>query len=472
MSSIFLEILNMSIIAIYVILFILVLRFLLKKAPKSVSYILWLVVAMRLIIPFNFESSLSLLPANTNSRPIHQEIIYDQTPEINSGVDLVDSFVNEKLPVANLEASANPLQIYTEIASYVWLMGILVLLIYSLVSIWILKRNLKNSRLIDQNIYEANNLKTPFVLGLINPKIYLPAGINDEDKEYVILHEEIHISRKDHIIKIIAFMILTIHWFNPFVWLAYILMSKDMELSCDEKVLKDINKDVKVSYANSLYSFATGRHIVNGSPLAFAEGSVKGRIKNVLSYKKPAFWVLISSILVVTIVGLGLLTNPITKKAEVGTVEKLWEGRTNYIGDNSAVANLVRLLSVPDDLQYEYIQLYTDERPYGVEIVYKVSKEEFEDLDEEFDSVFGKNALILLALIENADEVKFGILEDEEGSSLSFKYYNFEKEWADKTVGGNIKDYSQSLEKLEELTKGNYTKFNSINESNLDIRDE
>lgn len=191
MSSIFLEILNMSIISIYVILFVLVFRFLLKKAPKSVSYILWLVVAMRLIIPFNFESSFSLLPANTNSRPIHQDIIYEQTPEINSGVELVDSFVNEKLPARTVEISGNPLQIYIEIVSHVWLMGILVLLIYSFLSIYILKRKLKSVRFIKQNIYEVNNLKTPFVLGLIRPKIYLPAGISDEDKEHVILQKTI-----------------------------------------------------------------------------------------------------------------------------------------------------------------------------------------------------------------------------------------------------------------------------------------
>lgn len=252
------------------------------------------------------------------------------------------------------------------------------------------------------------------------------------------------------------YVILSIHWFNPFVWLSYILMSRDMELSCDEKVLMEMNKDVKVSYANSLYSFAAGKHILNGSPIAFAEGSVKGRIKNVLTYKKPAFWVLIGSVLIVLVLGLGLLTNPISKKNETKTVENLWEGRTNYIGDNSAVANLIYQLPVPDGLEFDHMQLYTEERPYGVEIVYNISSENIKGSDEEADDIFEKNALILLALIENADNVKVIIMEDEDDSSLSFESYNFELEWANKTVDGNIKDYSQSPEKLEELINQNY----------------
>ena len=166
--------------------------------------------------------------------------------------------------------------------------------------------------MIEKNIYEAKNLKTPFVLGLIRPKIYLPVGLNvKEEQDYILLHEQTHIHRKDHIIKILAFLILSIHWFNPLVWIAFMLMSTDMELSCDERVLKEMNEDIKKPYANSLLSLAAGRHIINGSPLAFGEGNVKGRIKNVLNYKKPRFWIIcFIEFIVIVAVGVGLMANP------------------------------------------------------------------------------------------------------------------------------------------------------------------
>jgi beta-lactamase regulating signal transducer with metallopeptidase domain len=310
MSELFLSVLNMSLTASYVILFVILVRLLLKKAPKVISYVLWGVVAFRLIIPFSFESMFSLLPRNTNTVPIPHDITYQQSPQINSGIEVVDSFVSESLPAPAIGASVNPLQIYIEIGSYIWILGIMVLLIYSLVSILILKKQLKSVQLIEQNIYEAENLKTPFVLGLIRPKIYLPTELSIEERNYILLHEQTHIHRKDHIIKILAFLILSIHWFNPLVWIAFILMSRDMELSCDERVLKEMDKDIKKPYANSLLLLATGRYILNGSPLAFGEGNVKGRIKNVLNYKRPRFWVLVFSIVVVTAVGIGLMANP------------------------------------------------------------------------------------------------------------------------------------------------------------------
>jgi len=252
----------------------------------------------------------SLLPRDTSAVPIPQDIIYQQKPQINSGIEVVDSFVNETLPAPAVGDSVNPLQIYTEIGAFIWIFGIVVLLVYSLVSVLRLKRQLKNAKLIEQNIYEAKNLKTPFVLGFIRPRIYLPAGLGVEEKSYTLLHEQTHIHRKDHVIKILAFLILSIHWFNPLVWIAFRLMSMDMELSCDERVLKKMDEDIKKPYATSLLSLATDRNILNGSPLAFGEGNVKGRIKNVLNYKKPSFWVVVVSIVAVIVVGVALVTNP------------------------------------------------------------------------------------------------------------------------------------------------------------------
>ena len=184
------------------------------------------------------------------------------------------------------------------------------MLFYSLISILILKRQLNSAQCIENNIFEVKNLKTPFVFGLVRPKIYLPVTLYQEERSYILLHEHTHIHRKDNIIKILAFLILSIHWFNPLAWIAFMLMSTDMELSCDESVLRKMNQDMKKPYANSLLSLATGRHVLNGCPIAFGEGNVKGRVKNVLNYRKPTFWIMILAVLAVVVVSIGLLANP------------------------------------------------------------------------------------------------------------------------------------------------------------------
>ena len=274
MRELFLSILNMSLTASYIIIFVILIRLSLKKAPKVISYALWGVVAFRLIIPFSFESIFSLLPRDINTVAIPQDIVYQQNPQINSGIESANAFINGMLSAPTIGASVNSLQIYIQIGTYIWVLGMMALLVYSLVSILLLRRQLKNAQLAEQNIYEAENLKTPFVLGFIRPKIYLPVGLDVEEKRYILLHEQTHIHRYDHIIKPFAFLILSIHWFNPLVWIAFMLMSMDMELSCDERVLKEMDDDIKKPYATSLLSLATGKHILNGSPLAFGEGNV------------------------------------------------------------------------------------------------------------------------------------------------------------------------------------------------------
>lgn len=308
MSKLFLSILSMSLTSSYVILFVVFVRVFLKKAPKYISYALWSVVAFRLIIPFSFESIFSLLPQNTV--PIQQDIISQQSSYINSGIESVDTYVKEILPVSTAGDSVNWLQVYIQIGGYIWILGMMALLVYSFASVRLLNGRLKNAKFIEQNIYEAANIKTPFVLGLIRPKIYLPIGLSKEERGYILHHEQTHIKRNDHIIKLFAFLILSIHWFNPLIWIAFMLMGMDMELSCDERVLKELNSDIRKPYATSLLTLATERRILNGSPLAFGEGNVKGRIKNVLNYKKPRFWIVAVALVTVVAVCIGLLTNP------------------------------------------------------------------------------------------------------------------------------------------------------------------
>mgnify|MGYP000913796721 CR=1 FL=1 len=306
-EKIFLQILNMSFTASFVIILVLIARLLLKKSPKGLSYALWGVVLFRLICPFSFESMFSLLPAKIN--PISQDIVYAPIPTIDTGIPAINHTVNQLLPAATPAASVNPLQIWVFIGTMVWLLGMAILLIYSIVSLVKLQMRLKNAVHEKDNIYLAEHLDTPFVMGIIRPKIYLPASLTEREKRYILLHEQMHIRRFDHVIKIVSFFVLCLHWFNPLVWIAFFISGKDMEMSCDEAVIKQLGSNVKKEYSSSLLTLATGRRIIGGSPLAFGEGDTKGRIKNVLNYKKPAFWVLITSFLIVVVLGFGLATN-------------------------------------------------------------------------------------------------------------------------------------------------------------------
>lgn len=357
MSQLFLAIINMSFTASYAILFVILVRLLLRKIPKSIHYALWLVVAFRLIIPFSFESVFSLMPQNVSTAPIAYEIIPQQGIQIN----------NTTLPILISGTGVKTIQTYAGISAYIWILGMILLLTYSLISVFILKKQLKNAQLVENNIYEAENLKTPFVLGVIRPKIYLPAGLKLEERKYILLHEQVHISRKDHIIKILAFLIVSIHWFNPLVWIAFVLMSNDMELSCDEQVLKRTGLEIKKLYANSLLSLALNRHIFNGSPLAFCEGNMKGRIKNVLNYKKPKFWIIILSIIIVIAIGIGLLANPNSSNIDsiVGYIRI--EGDSLYVDE-------VEIVKREDTKRMEELGLTETDVPSGY-YIYNPGKE-------------------------------------------------------------------------------------------------
>lgn len=315
-DKIFLLILNMSFIGGIVILFVLAARLFLKKSPKIFSYSLWAVALLRLIFPFSFESVLSLIPVNP--KPISNNILHTQSPQITTEITGVDYIVNSSLPAGAIYSSVNPLQIWVFIGEIVWLIGIVVLLIYSLASLIRLHILLKSAVYERDNIYLASNIETPFVLGIIRPKIYLPTLLSSSEKEYIILHEQTHIKRFDHVIRIISFLTLCVHWFNPLVWIAFFVSGKDMEMSCDESVIRKLGDEVKKEYSSSLLSLSTGRRILRATPLAFGEGDTKSRIRNVLNYKKPMFWVILIALACTVVLSFGLLANP---KQETLTVE-------------------------------------------------------------------------------------------------------------------------------------------------------
>ena len=310
MNELFLKIINMSISASWLVLAVLILRFVLKKAPKWINVLLWGIVAIRLICPFSFESPLSLIPS---AETIPLNIGMDTTPTINSGISAINNAVNPIISQSNTPmagASVNLLQITIGIYEYIWIFGMIALALYTAISYWRLRRKVDTAVRYKDNIFQSENVSFPFVLGIIKPRIYLPFKMNGQYLEYVVAHEQAHICRKDHWWKPLGFLLLMIHWFNPLMWLAYVLLCRDIELACDEKVIKELCNEQRGDYTQALVACSVNRRMIAACPLAFGEVSVKERVKSVMNYKKPAFWVIIISVIVCVGVAVCFLTNP------------------------------------------------------------------------------------------------------------------------------------------------------------------
>lgn len=314
LKTMFLKLTNMSVSASWLILAVFVLRFALKKAPKWVNVVLWGIVAVRLICPFSIESALSLIPS-TETIPMNIEMA--GRPAIDSGIDVVNSAVNPIISASftpNPGASANPLQIWIPVASVIWLLGMVVMALYTAVSYFRLYRMLNTAVRYEKNIFQSENVTTPFVLGIFRPKIYLPFQIAEGDLAHVVAHEQAHICRKDHWWKPLGFLLLTIHWFNPLMWLAYVLLCRDIELACDERVIQKLGNAQRADYTQALVSCSVNRRMIAACPLAFGEVGVKDRVKTIMNYKKPAFWLIVVAIILCMIVAVCFLTDPIQEK--------------------------------------------------------------------------------------------------------------------------------------------------------------
>ena len=315
MGEIFLKLLNMSITASWLILAVLGIRLLFRRIPKWITCLLWGVVAIRLIFPFSIESTFSLQPSAEpirTSTMVEGELI-PYVPSVDSNIGVVENTVNPLLAEAfayQETESVAPLQIATEIAGSVWLCGMVVLLIFALVSMIKLRLRVREAVRYKENIYICDAVKFPFILGIIKPRIYLSSALSEEEMDYIIAHERAHLKRKDHLWKPFGYLLLCIYWFNPLCWIAYIMLCKDIELACDEKVIKDMSFGDKKEYSRVLLFCATQRHLVMACPLAFGEVGVKERVKTVLNYKKPTFWITIAAIVVCAIVAICFLTNP------------------------------------------------------------------------------------------------------------------------------------------------------------------
>ena len=337
MSDLFLNIVNMSISASWLVLTVLLLRFVLKKAPKWVNVLLWGIVAVRLAFPFSIESALSLIPS---AETISPGIMMDTVPSIQTGVPAINNVINPVIGSSLAPApgaSANPLQIWIPILSMIWVAGVAILLVYTAVSYWRLRRKVSKAVILRDNIFQSENVASPFVLGIIKPRIYLPFNMNGQDLEHVVAHEQAHIRRRDHWWKPLGFLLLTIHWFNPLMWLAYVLLCRDIELACDEKVIKELDNELRADYAQALVVCSVNRRMIAACPLAFGEVGVKERVKSVMNYKKPTFWVIILAVITCAVVAVCFLTNPAGTALTKWTIDEV---------DMSAALSDVRSMTV------------------------------------------------------------------------------------------------------------------------------
>ena len=316
MDAVFLKILNMSLTASWIVLAVLLLRLLLKRAPKWLSCLLWGVVGLRLIFPFSIESLFSLIPS---AEPLPSDLPMTQTPAIDSGFEVIDQVVNPIISESfapTPEVSANPLQIVLTVAGIVWLCGIVCMIAYGVVSYVRLRLRVRASIKNSDNVYFCDDIDSPFILGVVRPRIYLPSGMTDEQMGYVIGHEQAHLRRLDHIWKPLGFALLCLHWFNPLLWVAYILLCRDIESACDEKVIRDMDDESKKGYSETLVACSVHRRAVMACPLAFGEVGVKERIKLVLNYKKPAFWIILVAVVALVVTGVCFLTDPPSKEPQ------------------------------------------------------------------------------------------------------------------------------------------------------------
>lgn len=408
MEQLLIRILYISMTAGYCALIVMALRLCMYRLPKIYSYGLWLVVFVRFLCPVFPESSYSLV--RFEPREIWQSISYDmQAPEVESKTAETEEtvFTGTGIESGNAESAGdirkgnfqneNPHVDGTEIivrqktkwtvwikaAGFIWLAGAVALILYSFRSAFLLKKQLAGAKCQGENIYIADNLRTPFVLGVIKPCIYLPASLDAKEREVVLVHEKIHVKRKDYLIKRAAFLIASIHWFNPLAWLSYCLMCKDMEMSCDENVIEKMGQEVKKEYSASLLSLASGRKMDSARMTAFGEGNVKKRIVRVLGYKRPSMKAAVLGSVVLVAATVGLLFNSVKVSARQNRVwnyiqnpsEQSWEfleeAKGLFTGEEEGISmgeetseGVAEVLEYPKPILHLYVPEFYIENGY------------------------------------------------------------------------------------------------------------
>lgn len=466
MTKLFLVVLNMSIAASYVAVAVLIARLLLKRAPKIFSYILWLAVAVRLTIPVSLTSDFSLLgimqPQSTANHGfmtfVPEATALMKNPTIDMGIEKASSVISSALPAVTKVNSANPLQVILSLGAMVWLAGAAVMLLYSIAAYVRTLARIRTATLIRDHIYETDQTDTAFVCGFIKPKIIVPTGLTRQEMSYIVMHEQVHIQRRDYWIKPFAYLLLVIHWFNPIMWLSYAQMNRDMEMSCDERVVSKLGSSSKGGYATTLLSFSVDhKGFLRDSPLAFGEHHTKARIKNVLAYRKLPVWAAACILVVIAAVIAGCATNPRPLKVSPPAVQqqtykgydldKLLDNKTLYVGNHIKVGGLIGGMPRPLGLDMNGLELQTSVEPYGVTYNY-LANDVFTGADVN-SNIFNNNAVMLLSLIDNVGSITFAFTElapVEQHTSITYT-----REQVSQMLGEDVRTYAEDEEGLKRL---------------------
>ncbi len=491
MTGLFISLLNMSFTASYVIVAVLLIRLFLKRVPKVFSCIMWLPVLIRLVLPFSINSQFSFMGLINGSKVANGRaaaFVSGRFGEFYSkGVNYTSNITNTlntkvASPIINQKTanpdtyivqstSGIPGDLLLQIAAVIWITGIVALLVYSIISYIRILKTIGTATLVYSNIFETDRISAPFVCGFLRPRIYIPSGLKEPQLTYILAHEQSHIKRFDYLVKPFSFMVLIVHWFNPLVWISFTLMSKDMEMSCDESVLRRLGDSIKVNYSNALLSFSVRRSgLILGNPLAFGESAVKSRIKNILKYKKASFGVAILVLIATVVLIVGFTTNPaestgVYKNSGAGyKVEEMMANKTRYVGNNSKVAALIDAMPFPAGISRDTIELRTETQPYGLKINLNM-KDDAGILEKgavNRETLY-KNAILLFSLIDNVDTINYRLIDKAGKYEGEANEFNFTRNMVEKLMGEDVRVYSLNEEMIQKL-------INKVAKMNVDVQ--
>lgn len=400
MDSLFTSVLEISWQAGLIALAVIVVRPLLRRAPRRAVCMLWLLVALRLLLParLTVESPVSLQQPESPPIQAYQELRQQEKVYVSAPPE-------QRLEMAG-PAAAQGFALLDQLPA-IWLTGVGCMALYMALSLLRMRWRLRAAPRIQDNVYRCTDWSTPFVLGVLAPRIYVPETVSEQDFPQVLAHERCHIRRWDHVWKPLAFLLLAVNWFNPVLWAAYVLLGRDMERACDEMVLKNATPAQRAAYSRALVSCAAQPKMAAVCPLAFGEVAVKERVKNVLNYKKPALWAVILLVVAAAIIGACLLTKPSYKNVGTLDAEKLFALRTEYVGDNAAVSGILDALGLRElgssGADYGYaVHLSTDKEPMGITVLYTYEGAVPRKSEERYRQI-AMRGYIALALIDNAE---------------------------------------------------------------------
>lgn len=468
MTELFITLLHMSMTASFAAAAVIIIRAFLRRAPKIFSYVIWLPVLIRLVLPFSINSRFSFMGILELSKNAWGKAAIKLIPDRfnlltanpilqNDNAAVSGNILNKTAATAAASPGTGGLSIESnvQIAALIWLAGIAALSIYSIISYFKISRNLKTATLFKDNIFETDRISTPFVYGFLKPRIYIPTGLDETQLTCILLHEQTHIKRLDYLIKPVSFLALLLHWFNPLIWISFLLMSRDMEMSCDESVIRKLGNTAKINYSKSLLSMSVRR---SGpvSPLAFGESSIKARIKNILKLTTPSFFITILITVLTAAFIIGFVTNPIRGSRGYNNqeydIDKMLAGKTAYVGNNAKVVALIDAMPFPAGLVRETVELHTGTRPFAITI--NMDMREVSGILENgaiSGSALFPNSVMLFSLIDNVDTIKYR-LSDNTGKYDGASYgFTFSRSMPEKLLGEDVRSYSADRELLQKL---------------------